>query len=56
MFLRHPSNPLISPRDVKPSRPDFEIIGTFNTGVTTFDGQTLLLMRVAERASIMPMV
>ncbi|MFN8562050.1 MAG: hypothetical protein U0703_10610 [Anaerolineae bacterium] len=32
MFLRHPSNPLISPRDVKPSRPVFEIIGTFNTG------------------------
>ncbi|MCC6801250.1 MAG: glycoside hydrolase family 130 protein [Anaerolineae bacterium] len=49
MFLRHPNNPLISPHDVKPSRPDFEIIGTFNAGVTTFNGQTLLLMRVAER-------
>src|SRR5450432_4027388 len=49
MFKRHPNNPLITPRDVVPSRPDFEVIGAFNAGVTEIDGQTMLLLRVAER-------
>ncbi|MEP7290981.1 MAG: glycoside hydrolase family 130 protein [Chloroflexota bacterium] len=49
MFVRHPNNPLISPRDVTPSRSDFEVIGTFNAGVTPFGGDTLLLVRIAER-------
>ncbi|MBI1257532.1 MAG: glycosidase [Chloroflexi bacterium] len=49
MFTRHPNNPLISPKDVKPSRPDFEVIGSFNAGATTYNGETLLLLRVAER-------
>lgn len=49
MFVRHPNNPLISPRDVKPSRPDFEILGTFNAGAALYDGQVVLLLRVAER-------
>lgn len=49
MFARHPNNPLISPADVKPSRPDFEVIGAFNAGATLYDGETLLLLRVAER-------
>lgn len=49
MFVRHPLNPLISPRDVKPSRPDFEVIGTFNAGAVAYDGETILLVRVAER-------
>jgi predicted GH43/DUF377 family glycosyl hydrolase len=49
MFTRHPNNPLISPRNVRPSRPDFEVIGTFNAGATTFEGEILLLLRVAER-------
>ncbi len=49
MFVRHPNNPLISPHDLAPSRPDFEIIGSFNAGVTAYNGQVLLLLRVAER-------
>ncbi|HVU14759.1 MAG TPA: glycoside hydrolase family 130 protein [Phototrophicaceae bacterium] len=49
MFVRHPNNPLISPRDLQPSRPDFEIIGAFNAGATVYNGETLLLVRVAER-------
>jgi beta-1,2-mannobiose phosphorylase / 1,2-beta-oligomannan phosphorylase len=49
MLIRHAENPLIRPADVKPSRPDFEIIGTFNAGVTQYQGETLLLVRVAER-------
>lgn len=46
---RYPENPLVSPSDVKPSRPDFEVIGSFNAGVIQHNGETLLLMRVAER-------
>jgi len=49
MFQRHPQNPLIGPQDAAPSQPDFEVIGTFNAGVTTFGGETILLVRVAER-------
>ena len=46
---RFAQNPLITPADVKPSRDDYEVIGAFNAGVTVFEGQTLLLLRVAER-------
>lgn len=49
MFIRHPNNPLISPRDVTPSRPDFEVIGAFNAGAAAYDGEVILLVRVAER-------
>lgn len=49
MFVRHPKNPLISPSDIQPTRPDFEIIGTFNAGATQFGEETILLLRVAER-------
>ena len=49
MFTRHPLNPLIIPASVHTSRPDYEVIGTFNAGATTFQGETLLLVRVAER-------
>ena len=46
---RFADNPLISPADVKPSRPDFEVVCVFNAGCIRFEGQTLLLLRVAER-------
>ncbi len=49
MLVRHPSNPLISPADVVPSRPDFEVLGVFNAGATVYQGKTLLLLRVSER-------
>ena len=47
--LRCPYNPIIEPKDVKPSRDDFEVIGVFNAGVTRFEEQVILLLRVAER-------
>lgn len=47
--FRSPQNPIIGPKDVKPSRKDFEVIGVFNAGVTRFEGQVILLLRVAER-------
>lgn len=47
--LRSPHNPIIGPRNVKPSRDDFEVIGVFNAGVTRFKDEIILLLRVAER-------
>ncbi len=52
--VRAPANPILSPRDVPPSRPDFEVIGVFNPGVLVSDGETHLLLRVAERPRAIP--
>lgn len=41
-------NPLICPEDVTPSRPDFKVDGIFNCGVAEYQGEILLLCRVAE--------
>lgn len=49
MFDRHAQNPLIRPQAIAPSRPDFEVIGTFNAGAVRFGDETILLVRVAER-------
>lgn len=46
--FRSPKNPIISPKDVKPSRADFEVVCVFNCGVIRYEGDVLLLMRVAE--------
>lgn len=48
MIERSSENPLISPCDVKPSRPDFEVVCTFNAGVARHNGDVVLLLRVAE--------
>jgi predicted GH43/DUF377 family glycosyl hydrolase len=47
---RFPENPLVTPAMVPPSRPDFEVVCAFNAGVAQYQGETLLLLRVAERA------
>lgn len=49
MLTRHPANPLIRPQDVQPSRADFEVIGTFNAGAALYQGDVILLLRVAEK-------
>ena len=49
MIQRFPNNPLISPQDVKPSRPDFEVLCAFNPGAASYQGRKVLLIRVAER-------
>lgn len=49
MIKKSPNNPLFSPQDVTPSRPDFEVLGVFNPGATMVEGLPLLLVRVAER-------
>jgi len=48
MIKRHFENPLISPCDIKPSRPDFDVVCTFNAGVARYKGEVILLVRVAE--------
>jgi len=47
--FRCPDNPIIEPKDVKPSRDDFGVIGVFNAGVARFADEIILLLRVAER-------
>lgn len=47
--LRSIKNPIIAPKDVKPSEADFEVVCVFNCGVIRFEGDVLLLLRVAER-------
>ncbi len=47
--FRCPDNPIIVPRDVKPSRPSYKVIGVFNAGVARYKDEVILLLRVAER-------
>ena len=49
LIFRSPHNPIIGPKDVKPSRADYEVIGVFNAGVARFENDVILLLRVAER-------
>jgi len=48
-IFRFPDNPIIGPKDIKPSRLGYEVIGVFNTGVARFKDEVILLLRVAER-------
>ncbi|MGO4497205.1 glycoside hydrolase family 130 protein [Paenibacillus sp. 2RAB27] len=41
-------NPIISTNHVKPSRPDFKVVGVFNAGVAAINDEIVLLLRVAE--------
>jgi predicted GH43/DUF377 family glycosyl hydrolase len=46
---RLPENPLILPRHVPPSLPSLEVVAVFNAATARMDGETVLLLRVAER-------
>ena len=46
---RFAQNPLLSPRDLKPSMDGLEIACLLNPGVFEFEGKTWMLIRVAER-------
>lgn len=46
---RYEKNPLVTPNDVKPYKEGFEVIGAFNAGIAEYNGQTIMLLRVAER-------
>lgn len=45
---RFPQNPLLMPRDVKPSSADLQVVCLLNPGVFTFDNKIWLVVRVAE--------
>lgn len=47
--MRYEKNPIITPKDVIPTRDDFEIICVFNAGAVRFKDEIILLLRVAER-------
>ncbi len=49
MIKRYPNNPIIKIEDIKPSKKQFEVIGVFNAGVTTFGDEVILILRIAER-------
>ncbi|HOS42195.1 MAG TPA: glycoside hydrolase family 130 protein [Armatimonadota bacterium] len=51
---RAAANPLIRPQDVRPTRPDMDVIGVFNPAATRFGDETLLLLRVAEAVRDVP--
>ena len=52
LFIREENNPLVTPEMVRPSLPGFTVACTFNAGVAQYQGETLLLMRVAERPPV----
>jgi len=47
-LMRSEYNPIVRTSDVKPSRPDFKVLGAFNAGVAIYGDETILLLRVAE--------
>lgn len=49
MAKRFDNNPILTTKDIIPSRPDFVVECVLNPGVFTFEGKTWLLLRVAER-------
>ncbi len=51
---RLPQNPLITPRDVRASQPDWEVVCAFNAGVARLGDEVVLLLRVAERPRDVP--
>ncbi|RYE19952.1 MAG: glycosidase, partial [Sphingobacteriales bacterium] len=45
---RFPENPLLLPKDLRPSNNELQIISLLNPGVFVYDNKTWLLVRVAE--------
>ena len=48
-IFRSHENPIITPKDIAPSREDFEVIGVFNAAAAKLKDEVVLLLRVAER-------
>lgn len=48
LVTRCEKNPIVTPRSIQPSRPDFKVEGTFNAGVIDCGHETVMLLRVAE--------
>ncbi|SOB87691.1 Predicted glycosyl hydrolase, GH43/DUF377 family [Sphingomonas guangdongensis] len=52
LLRRFPGNPLITPEQVRPSRPDWRVDCAFNAGVAQAGGETIMLLRVAESVPV----
>lgn len=48
MLKRSPRNPIVTPEQVRPSRPGWKVDGAFNAAVAEQGEETILLLRVAE--------
>ena len=46
--VRRSENPLLTTRDVKPTHKDFRVDGIFNCGAAKYNGEYILLCRVAD--------
>jgi predicted GH43/DUF377 family glycosyl hydrolase len=46
---RSAANPLITPKDIVPSFPNWEVLGAFNAGIIQHRDEIVMLLRVAER-------
>ena len=51
---RFPQNPILKPKDIRPSRENLKIECLLNPGVFRFEGRIWLLLRVAERPEQKP--
>ncbi|MCD4824373.1 MAG: glycoside hydrolase family 130 protein [Phycisphaerae bacterium] len=49
MLQRLPTNPLLKPEDLRPTREDLEVMCTLNPAAVRVGGEILLLVRVGER-------
>lgn len=49
LIRRFEENPIISPEQLRPSSPGWEVIGTYNPGAFLYEGRFGLLVRVIER-------
>ncbi|TSC72000.1 MAG: hypothetical protein G01um101438_760 [Parcubacteria group bacterium Gr01-1014_38] len=49
IVTRHSENPLLTPENVRPSQPDFEVHGVFNAGAARVGKKTVLVLRISER-------
>ena len=54
MIERLASGVMVRPEDIRPSRPDFKVIGTFNPGAVRWHDTTTLLVRVVEAPADVP--
>jgi len=46
---RYSGNPILSPKDITPYLPGYEVIGVFNAGVIRHGEEIILMLRIAER-------
>lgn len=53
---RYPYNPILTPAQVPPCLPGCEVVGAFNAAAARYGGETLLLLRVAEKPAGGPAV